>query len=108
MRHFTGMTGALGGAELPYCPWVAGAPMDSDANLFDSDEKNLKIRRMKSALLYCSLSLALILLIGTVFAEVNKPEKVAGNVYFHEGDLIKSGHCNNGWIIFDDFVLVVD
>jgi cyclase len=28
-------------------------------------------------------------------------------VYFHEGDP-RRGHSNNGWIVFDDFVLVID
>lgn len=41
-------------------------------------------------------------------AEVNKAEKVADDVYFHEGDIGRKGHCNNGWIVFDDYVLVVD
>ncbi|MBM3834147.1 MAG: MBL fold metallo-hydrolase [Verrucomicrobia bacterium] len=41
-------------------------------------------------------------------AEVNKVETVAPDVYFHEGDLGRRGHCNNGWIVFEDYVLVVD
>ncbi len=41
-------------------------------------------------------------------AGVNEVTKVAPDVYFHEGDLKKSGHCNNGWIIFEDYVLVID
>jgi cyclase len=41
-------------------------------------------------------------------AEVNKVETVAPDVYFHEGDLGRKGHCNNGWIIFEDYVLVID
>ena len=41
-------------------------------------------------------------------AEVNRVEKLAPDVYFHEGDLKGHGHCNNGWIVFDDFVLVID
>lgn len=41
-------------------------------------------------------------------AEVNKVDKVADDVYFHEGDIGRKGHCNNGWIVFDDYVLVVD
>lgn len=41
-------------------------------------------------------------------AEVNKVEQVAPDVYFHEGDNKTSGHCNNGWIVFEDYVLVVD
>jgi cyclase len=44
----------------------------------------------------------------TVRAEVNKAEQIAPDVYFHEGDLKGHGHCNNGWIVFDDYVLVID
>ena len=28
-------------------------------------------------------------------------------MYFYEGDISK-GHCNNGWIVFEDYVLVID
>ena len=41
-------------------------------------------------------------------AEVNKAEQIAPGVYFHEGDIGRKGHCNNGWIVFDDYVLVID
>lgn len=41
-------------------------------------------------------------------AEINKVETVAPDVFFHEGDLAAKGHCNNGWIIFEDYVLVID
>lgn len=44
----------------------------------------------------------------TCLAEVNEVSKLAPEVYFHEGDLKTYGHCNNGWIIFEDYVLVVD
>ena len=40
--------------------------------------------------------------------EVNKVENLSSGVYFHEGDLGRKGHCNNGWIIFEDYVLVID
>lgn len=40
-------------------------------------------------------------------AEVGKVDQVAEGVYFHQGNLLQ-GHCNNGWIIFEDYVLVVD
>jgi cyclase len=39
--------------------------------------------------------------------EVGKVDQLAAELYFHEGDLAK-GHCNNGWIIFEDYVLVID
>jgi len=29
-------------------------------------------------------------------------------VYFRHGDLLGQGHCNNGFVLFDDFVLVID
>jgi hypothetical protein len=35
-------------------------------------------------------------------AEVNQVQKVAEDVYLHEGELAPSGHCNNGLIIFQD------
>ncbi len=41
-------------------------------------------------------------------AEVGKPQEVAPGVWFHEGDIARRGHCNNGWIVFRDQVLVVD
>ena len=44
----------------------------------------------------------------TCEAQVNEVQKVAEDVYFHEGEIRPSGHCNNGWIIFEDHVLVID
>lgn len=41
-------------------------------------------------------------------SQVNTVKELASGVYFHEGDLQGSGHCNNGWIVFEDYVLVVD
>lgn len=41
-------------------------------------------------------------------AEVNKPQEVAPGVWFHEGDIGRKGHCNNGWVVFKDYVLVID
>lgn len=38
----------------------------------------------------------------------NEVKMLAPGVYFHEGDLAGRGHCNNGWIVFDDYALVVD
>ena len=39
--------------------------------------------------------------------KIGEIQQVAPNVYFHQGDLSK-GHCNQGWIVFKDFVLVID
>ena len=55
-----------------------------------------------------SLALATLLLAPLARAEVNVVEKVAPNVYFHEGDIGRHGHCNNGWIVFNDYVLIID
>ena len=55
------------------------------------------------------VSLAALLCAPTLStAEVNKAEQIAPDIYFHEGDLKTSGHCNNGWIVFEDYVLVID
>src|SRR5882672_2464033 len=39
--------------------------------------------------------------------EVGKVDQLSDGVYFHQGNLLV-GHCNNGWIIFEDYVLVID
>ncbi|HET6900002.1 MAG TPA: MBL fold metallo-hydrolase, partial [Vicinamibacteria bacterium] len=41
-------------------------------------------------------------------AQVGEVRTVAPDVYFHEGDIKGKGHCNNGWVVFQDYVLVVD
>ena len=56
---------------------------------------------------------AFMLLLGAlslnpVLGEVGKPQELAPGVWFHEGDLVRRGHCNNGWIVFQDYVLVID
>src|SRR4030095_12794871 len=45
---------------------------------------------------------------GDLPAEVNKAEEIAKGVYFHEGDIGRKGHANNGCVVFDSFVLVID
>jgi cyclase len=40
--------------------------------------------------------------------DIEVVEKVSEGVYFHEGDILGKGHCNNGWVIFEDYVLVID
>lgn len=63
-------------------------------------------------ILPCSTTLPVILTVvaplAVLRAEVNQVETVAPGVYFHEGDIGRKGHCNNGWIVFEDYVLVVD
>jgi cyclase len=54
------------------------------------------------------LALAVLTLERSVTTQVNTVKELAPGVYFHEGDLAGKGHCNNGWVIFDDYVLVVD
>ena len=43
-------------------------------------------------------------------ADAAKEDLVAPDVYFHEGDIADSADavCNNGWILFEDYVLVID
>ncbi len=60
----------------------------------------------------CFRSLPLFLFAAVPFydvvAEINQVETLAPEVFFHEGDLKGHGHCNNGWVIFEDYVLVID
>ncbi len=43
-------------------------------------------------------------------AEAGKADRVAPDVYFHQGTVSAAAAtvCNNGWIIFEDYVLVID
>jgi len=43
-----------------------------------------------------------------VGADVGQTQEVAPGVYFREGDLEKYGHCNTTWVVFDDYVVVID
>ena len=43
-----------------------------------------------------------------VASQVNTVKELAPGVYFHQGDIDGNGHCNNGWIVFDEYVLVID
>src|SRR5687767_2453546 len=75
---------------------------------FDPWKKFPEYRAMKlpKAARQIALVVATILPIASGLAEVNKVEKIAPDVYFHEGDIKGRGHCNNGWIVFEDYVLV--
>lgn len=46
-------------------------------------------------------------LAASAAAQIDTVQTIAPGVYFHQGDL-RRGHSNNGWIVFDDFVLVVE
>ena len=53
------------------------------------------------------------LLHGAVPAAAGDAEadQLATDIYFHEGDVVSDNApavCNNGWIIFEDYVLVID
>jgi cyclase len=51
--------------------------------------------------------LAICAIAPAAFAQINTVQKLSPNVYFHEGDP-RRGHCNNGWIVCEDFVVVID
>ena len=59
---------------------------------------------MKATLLFLMAGLSISLAAAD---KVGQVQQVAPNVYFHEGDITK-GHCNQGWVVFKDFVLVID
>lgn len=53
---------------------------------------------------------AILLLLATalrVAAQINTVQEVAPGVYFHQGDP-RRGHSNNGWVVLDDYVVVID
>lgn len=56
-----------------------------------------------------SAAIALVFLpLAGVNAEVGHPTEIAPGVWFHEGDLGRRGHCNTGWIVVGDYLVVVD
>jgi glyoxylase-like metal-dependent hydrolase (beta-lactamase superfamily II) len=62
---------------------------------------------------FLSLAAETKLLAGPVPAglgEAAKEDLVASDVYFHEGQVSDTADavCNNGWIMFEDYVLVID
>jgi len=40
-------------------------------------------------------------------AQIDTVQTIAPGVYFHQGD-IRRGHSNNGWIVLEDYVLVIE
>ena len=40
--------------------------------------------------------------------EPGQVAQIAPGVFFREGDLKQESHCNNGFVVFEDFVLVID
>lgn len=50
---------------------------------------------------------AIALLANLGFGQIETVQTVAPGIYFHQGDP-RRGHSNNGWIVFDDYVLVID
>ncbi len=63
---------------------------------------------MNLSLPLATLTASALLLTSDAFAQVNEVQTVAPNVFFHQGEITKKGHCNNGWIILDDYVVVID
>ena len=44
----------------------------------------------------------------TAAPQQSKPDLVAAGTYFHQGSLSADAACNNGWVIMEDYVLVID
>jgi glyoxylase-like metal-dependent hydrolase (beta-lactamase superfamily II) len=44
---------------------------------------------------------------AAALAQPDTVRELTPGVFFHEGDF-RRGHSNNGWIVFDEFVLVID
>lgn len=61
--------------------------------------------KLKKPLLLLS---SFILLACAATAQEGKVVEIAPGVYFRQGELEHKGHCNNAWIIFEDYVVVID
>ncbi|HEY7699256.1 MAG TPA: MBL fold metallo-hydrolase [Vicinamibacteria bacterium] len=56
---------------------------------------------------WMALPIPLLLALASSRDRVGEVQELAPGVYFHQGNLDK-GHCNQGWVVFKDFVLVID
>jgi glyoxylase-like metal-dependent hydrolase (beta-lactamase superfamily II) len=54
-----------------------------------------------------AFSLPMLLMLAQTRDRVGEAQELAPGVYFHQGNLDK-GHCNQGWVVFKNFVLVID
>ncbi len=52
-------------------------------------------------------ALALLATSSPLLAQINTVQAITPTVYFHQGDP-RRGHSNNGWIILEDYVVVID
>lgn len=66
------------------------------------------IQRLPAYTFLTTVALAGLLHARGAAIQVNTVKELAPGVFFHQGDIDGKGHCNNGWVIFDDFVLVID
>ena len=62
---------------------------------------------MKSPAAAARLWIFFLTLLASVQAQINTVQIVAPGVYFHQGDP-RFGHSNNGWVVLDDYVVVID
>lgn len=58
--------------------------------------------------IWMALSLPMLLTLAQSRDRVGEVQELAPGVYFHQGNLKEKGHCNQGWIVFKNFVLVID
>lgn len=54
-----------------------------------------------------AVSFLICLISFSALAQVGQPRQLAIGVFFREGD-VKKGHCNTGWVVFNEYVLVID
>ena len=79
---------------------------------FPSRRKDLEMLRPRPALvlflLVASAGLSAALLREPPRTEPDDSVEIAPGVYFRHGDLDAKSHCNNGFIVLEDFVIMVD
>lgn len=68
----------------------------------------MKMQRL-SVFLFCGVLLAgLVFLDRPARTQASTVQELSPGVYFYEERVRETGYCNTGWVIFDDFVLVLD
>ena len=68
----------------------------------------MRIHLTLPALLAISIGAGAALLREVPRTEPDEVVQLADGVYFRHGDLAGKSHCNNGFVVFKDYVLVID
>jgi len=66
------------------------------------------MRDLKAIVWWCVLAIFPFHLHAQGGGQIGQVQELAPGVYFRQGDIEHKGHCNNAWIVLEDYVVVID